>query len=156
MMILSSVLNSYCVCRRPSWKSKTQPNGSSAVVWLSFWFSTRFTRKIFDYSCVSYLYSILQKYHFLCWCNFFGILHIPMSKKNVDVKKMEYSTLKKNKLSNDLFFWIFLEYSIDSYCDGFFWNIAFYVFSYSMEYSVENSMDFQEFKTKSLIRGLKV
>ena len=26
---------------------KTQPNGSSAVVLLSFWFSTRFTRKIF-------------------------------------------------------------------------------------------------------------
>ena len=34
-----------CVCRRPSWTPKTQPNGSSAVVWLSFWCSTRFTRK---------------------------------------------------------------------------------------------------------------
>ena len=45
LMIMCSVLISYCVCRRPSWKPKTQPNGSSAVVWLSFWFSTRFTRK---------------------------------------------------------------------------------------------------------------
>ena len=34
------VLISACVCRRAS-----QPNGSSAVVWLSFWCSTRFTRK---------------------------------------------------------------------------------------------------------------
>ena len=48
-MIMCSVLISYCICRRPSWKPKTQPNGSYAVVWLSFWFSTRFTRKIFDY-----------------------------------------------------------------------------------------------------------
>ena len=39
------VLISACVCRRPSWTPKTQPNGSSAVVWLSFWCSTRFTRK---------------------------------------------------------------------------------------------------------------
>ena len=49
-MIMCSVLISYCVCRRPSWKPKTRPNGSSAVVWLSFWFSTRFTREAFDYS----------------------------------------------------------------------------------------------------------
>ena len=49
-MIMCSVLISYCICRRPSWKPKTQPNGSSAVVWLSFWFSIRFTRKTFDYS----------------------------------------------------------------------------------------------------------
>ena len=33
-----------CLCL-PKGKPKTQPNGSSAVVWLSFWFSTRFTRK---------------------------------------------------------------------------------------------------------------
>ena len=39
------VIISACVCRRPSWTPKTQPNGSSAVVWLSFWCSTRFTRK---------------------------------------------------------------------------------------------------------------
>ena len=45
LMIMCSVLNSYCVCRMPSWIPKTQPNGSSAVVWLSFWCSTRFTRK---------------------------------------------------------------------------------------------------------------
>ena len=56
-MILCSVLISYCVCRRPSWKPKTQPNESSAVVWLSFWFSTRFTGKTFDYSSGSYLYT---------------------------------------------------------------------------------------------------
>ena len=43
--LMNTVLISYCVCRRPSWKPKTQPNGSSAVVWLSFWFSTRFTWK---------------------------------------------------------------------------------------------------------------
>ena len=35
------VLISDCVCRRPSWTPKTQPNDSSAVVWLSFWCSTR-------------------------------------------------------------------------------------------------------------------
>ena len=55
-MIMCSVLISYCVCRRPSWKPKTQPNGSSAVVWLSFWFSTRFTRKTLDHSRGTYLY----------------------------------------------------------------------------------------------------
>ena len=49
-MIMCSVFINYCVCRRPSWKPRTQPNGSSAVVWLSFWFSTRFTRKTLDYS----------------------------------------------------------------------------------------------------------
>ena len=42
---MRSVLIGYCLSRRPSWKPKTQRNYSSAVVWLSFWFSTRFTRK---------------------------------------------------------------------------------------------------------------
>ena len=56
LMIMCSVLISCCVCRRPSWTPKTQPNGSSAVVWLSFWFSTRFTRKKLDHSPGSYLY----------------------------------------------------------------------------------------------------
>ena len=28
-------------CRRPSWTPKTQPGGSSAASWLSFWCSTR-------------------------------------------------------------------------------------------------------------------
>ena len=56
LMIMCSVLISYCVCRRPSWKPKTQPNGSSAVVWLSFWFSTRFTGKKLDHSSGIYLY----------------------------------------------------------------------------------------------------
>ena len=41
-MIMCSVLISYCVCRRPSWKPKTQPNDSRAAVWLSFWFQTPF------------------------------------------------------------------------------------------------------------------
>ena len=45
MIVMQLLLISYCVCRRPNWKPKTQQNGSSAVVWLSFWFSTRFTRK---------------------------------------------------------------------------------------------------------------
>ena len=35
-----------CLCLpKAELNIKTQPNGSSAVVWLSFWFSTRFTRK---------------------------------------------------------------------------------------------------------------
>ena len=34
------VLISICVCRRPSWTPKTQPGGSSAATWLSFWCST--------------------------------------------------------------------------------------------------------------------
>ena len=55
LMIMCSVLISYCFCRRPSWKPKTQPNGSSVVVWLRF--STRFTRKTLDYSNGSCLYS---------------------------------------------------------------------------------------------------
>ena len=62
-MIMCSVLSSYCVCRRPSWKPKTQPNGSSAVVWLSFWFSTRFTRKILDHSRGTYLYLVVPYRH---------------------------------------------------------------------------------------------
>ena len=39
------VLNSACVCWRPSWTPKTQPNSSSAVVWLIFCCSIRFTGK---------------------------------------------------------------------------------------------------------------
>ena len=56
-----------CVCRRPSWIPKTQPNGSSAVVWLSFWFSTRFTRKKLDHCPGIYLYSLL---HYLIGMDF--------------------------------------------------------------------------------------
>ena len=40
-LLIVLVLISACVCRRPSWTPKTQPNDSSAVVWLSFWCSTR-------------------------------------------------------------------------------------------------------------------
>ena len=40
LMIMCSVLISYCVCRWSGWTQKTQPNDSSAVVWLSFWSST--------------------------------------------------------------------------------------------------------------------
>ena len=43
-------------CRRPSWTIKTQLNGSSAVVWLSFWSSTPLTWKKRVHS--SYLYSV--------------------------------------------------------------------------------------------------
>ena len=42
MRLISYELICVCVCRRPSWTPKTQPNGSFAVVWLSFWCSTRF------------------------------------------------------------------------------------------------------------------
>ena len=40
-LLIVLILISSCVCRRPSWTPKTQPNDSSAVVWLSFWCSTR-------------------------------------------------------------------------------------------------------------------
>ena len=40
--------------------------GSSAVVWLTFWFSTRFTGKTFDYSSGSCLLTIfVRRYIFL-------------------------------------------------------------------------------------------
>ena len=45
LMIMCTVLISYCVYRRLSWKPITQPNDSSTVVLLSFWSSTRFTKK---------------------------------------------------------------------------------------------------------------
>ena len=56
LLLSSKLLISYCVCRRPSWKPKTLPNENSAVVWLSFWFSTWFTRKTLDHSRGTYLY----------------------------------------------------------------------------------------------------
>ena len=34
-------LISACICQRPSWTPKTQPGGSTAATWLSFWISTR-------------------------------------------------------------------------------------------------------------------
>ena len=40
-LLIVLVLISACVCRRPSWTPKTQPGGSSAATWLSFWCSTR-------------------------------------------------------------------------------------------------------------------
>ena len=46
------VLISDCVCRRPSWTPKTQPNDSSAVVWLSFRCSTRLLMSV--KMCASY------------------------------------------------------------------------------------------------------
>ena len=52
-LMMCLVLISYCVCRRPSWKPKLNQ-------WLSFWFSTRFTRKILHYSNGSYLYLSLM------------------------------------------------------------------------------------------------
>ena len=67
-----SVFISYCVCRRLSWTQNTQPNDSSAVAWsqpndssavawLSFWCSTRLTRKKLVHSFGSYLYSRVLK-----------------------------------------------------------------------------------------------
>ena len=41
LLLIVLALISACVCRRPSWTPKTQPGGSSAVTWLSFWCSTR-------------------------------------------------------------------------------------------------------------------
>ena len=73
-MIICSVLISHCVCRRPSWKPKTQPNGSSAVVWLSFWFSTGFTRKKLGLSCGIYLYMIFRKWRSIRLCQSLQIL----------------------------------------------------------------------------------
>ena len=40
-LLIVLVLISACVCRRPSWTPKTQPGGSCAASWLSFWCSTR-------------------------------------------------------------------------------------------------------------------
>ena len=45
IMIMCSVLISYCVCRRLRWIPKTKPNDSSVVVWLNIWCSTRITKK---------------------------------------------------------------------------------------------------------------
>ena len=40
-LLIVLILISACVCRRPIWKPKIQPGGSSAATWLSFWYSTR-------------------------------------------------------------------------------------------------------------------
>ena len=40
LLLIVFVLISDCVRRRPSWTPKTQPGGSSAATWLSFWCST--------------------------------------------------------------------------------------------------------------------
>ena len=40
-LLIVFVLISACVCRRPTWTPKTQPDGCHAVVWLSFWCSSR-------------------------------------------------------------------------------------------------------------------
>ena len=52
LLLIVLVLISACVCRRPSWTPKTQPNDSSAVVWLSFWCSTRLLMSV--KKCLSY------------------------------------------------------------------------------------------------------
>ena len=41
LLLIVLALISASFCRRPSWTPKTQPGGSSAVTWLSFWCSTR-------------------------------------------------------------------------------------------------------------------
>ena len=46
---MCSVVITYCVCQRPSWTPKTQPNGHQSVaLWLSFWCSTLLTIKRVD------------------------------------------------------------------------------------------------------------
>ena len=65
---MCSVLISYCVCRWPSWTPKTQPNDSSAVVWLSFWCSTRFTRK----KCLSQWRETCRVHSYNCGYVVFG------------------------------------------------------------------------------------
>ena len=52
LLLILLVLIGACVCRRPSWTPKTQPGGSSAVTWLSFWCSTRLLMSI--KKCISY------------------------------------------------------------------------------------------------------
>ena len=51
LLIVLAIISA-CVCRRPSWKPKTQPGGSSAVTWLSFWCSTRLLMSV--KKCLSY------------------------------------------------------------------------------------------------------
>ena len=69
MMVWLLLLISACIFRRPSWTPKIQPNDSSAVVWLSFWCSIRFTRK----KCLSQHGEtyILHSYIF-----YYGAIHI--------------------------------------------------------------------------------
>ena len=40
-LLIFLALTSACISQRPSWTPKTQPGGSSASTWLSFWCSTR-------------------------------------------------------------------------------------------------------------------
>ena len=82
-MIRFWILLSYYVCRKSSWTPKTQPNGSSAVVWLSSWCSTRFTGKKIDYCNASYLYLYLPKAeHRRCnYDDVKGIKYLPASAK---------------------------------------------------------------------------
>ena len=51
-LLIVLVLISACVCRRPTWTPKTQPGGSSAATWLSFWCSTRLLMSV--KKCLSY------------------------------------------------------------------------------------------------------
>ena len=53
LLLIVLTLISACVCRRPSWTPKTQPGGSSATTWLSFWCYTRLLMSV--KKCFSYL-----------------------------------------------------------------------------------------------------
>ena len=60
MWILLSVIISKCLCWRPSWPPEPQSDGCPTVVWLSFWWSTRFNdRKEFHVMQKS-LYRVLH------------------------------------------------------------------------------------------------
>ena len=60
---MKQVLISACICQRSSWTPKTQPNGTIRRCLVSFWCSTRFTRKNFAHSPGIYVYPQLAKIH---------------------------------------------------------------------------------------------
>ena len=60
LMIMYSVLISYCICRRPSWKPKIQSNGAVRRRLVEFLVSTRFTRKTLDYSIGFFLFNFFN------------------------------------------------------------------------------------------------
>ena len=65
LLLILLVLISACVCRRPSWTPKTQPNDSSAVVWLSCWCSIRLLMSV--KKCLSYRRKTCTLLHLVLW-----------------------------------------------------------------------------------------
>ena len=123
-MVWWLVLISACFCRRPIWTPKTWTNGSSAVVWLSFWYSTQYTWK----KCLSQrgeksrLYSYILEYvvfgqpllHLTVFCvwrvNFF-------LGNRVEHKKVEQTTIElpfNRVFGAQLGFWHTVEFMLNS------------------------------------------